>query len=146
MTPRYAGEVGHVEGTAVITAVVLEGRSKSEVVRDYDVCRYWVQQLVKRYETEGAAAFEPHSRRPHHNPRAVGTELERPSTNSVPHRPGSYGSRQQAIAWERDPVRVASASLISVGVLYPTSPWGRIPGWGTPRSGPGTARWQQDRR
>jgi transposase len=48
----------------VMTAVVLEGRSKSEVARDYDVCRYWVQQLVKRYETEGAAAFEPHSRRP----------------------------------------------------------------------------------
>ena len=52
----------------VITAVVLEGRSKSEVARDYDVSRYWVQQLVRRYETEGAAAFEPHSRRPHHNP------------------------------------------------------------------------------
>jgi len=26
----------------VITAVVLEGRSKSEVARDYDVSRYWV--------------------------------------------------------------------------------------------------------
>jgi hypothetical protein len=26
-----------------ITAVVLEGRSKSEVARDYDVSRYWVQ-------------------------------------------------------------------------------------------------------
>jgi transposase len=37
----------------VITAVVLEGRSKSEVARDYNVSRYWVQQLVKRYETEG---------------------------------------------------------------------------------------------
>ena len=60
----------------VITAVVLEGRSKSEVARDYDVSRYWVQQLIKRYETEGAAAFEPHSRRPHHNPRAVGATLE----------------------------------------------------------------------
>jgi transposase InsO family protein len=60
----------------VITAVVLEGRSKSEVARDYEVSRYWVQQLVQRYETEGAAAFEPHSRRPHHNPRAVGDELE----------------------------------------------------------------------
>jgi hypothetical protein len=32
----------------VITAVVLEGRSKSGVARDYDVSRYWVQQLVKR--------------------------------------------------------------------------------------------------
>ena len=60
----------------VITAVVLEGRSKSEVARDYDVSRYWVQQLVKRYETEGAAAFEPRSRRPHRNPRAVDTALE----------------------------------------------------------------------
>lgn len=60
----------------VITAVVLEGRSKSEVARDYDVSRYWVQQLVKRYETEGASAFEPHSRRPHRNPRAVGAALE----------------------------------------------------------------------
>src|SRR3954466_3467111 len=60
----------------VITAVVLEGRSKSEVARDYDVSRYWVQQLVKRYETEGAAALEPHSRRPHHNPRALGDTVE----------------------------------------------------------------------
>ena len=49
----------------VITAVVLEGRSKSEVARDYDVCRTWVQQLVRRYEAEGNAAFAPRSRRPH---------------------------------------------------------------------------------
>jgi len=60
----------------VITAVVLEGRSKSEVARDYDVSRYWVQQLVKRYETEGAVAFQPHSRRPHHNPHTVSAEVE----------------------------------------------------------------------
>jgi transposase len=38
----------------VITAVVLEGRSKSEVARDYDVSRTWVQQLVRRYEFEPA--------------------------------------------------------------------------------------------
>ena len=60
----------------VITAVVLEGRSKSEVARDYDVSRYWVHQLVKRYEAEGPAAFEPRSRRPHTNPRAIDAELE----------------------------------------------------------------------
>lgn len=53
----------------VITAVVLEGRSKSEVARDYDVSRYWVQQLCQRYQAEGAAAFEPHSRRPTTTPR-----------------------------------------------------------------------------
>ena len=60
----------------VITAVALEGRSKSEVARDYNVSRYWVQQLVKRYETEGAAAFEPHARRPHHNPHTVSAAVE----------------------------------------------------------------------
>jgi transposase len=43
----------------VITAVVLEGRSKSEVARDYDVSRNWVQQLVKRYETEGRRHLNP---------------------------------------------------------------------------------------
>jgi transposase InsO family protein len=60
----------------VITSVVLEGRSKSEVARDYRISRFWVQQLVHRYEREGAAAFVPRSRRPHANPRAVDTELE----------------------------------------------------------------------
>ena len=60
----------------VITAVVLEGRSKSEVARDYDVSRTWVQQLVRRYEAEGNAAFAPRSRRPHHNPRAVPSGVE----------------------------------------------------------------------
>src|SRR4051812_28549907 len=64
------------KGQLVITAAVLGGRSKSEVSRDYDVSRFWVQQLVRRYETEGAAAFEPHPRRPHRNPRAVDTALE----------------------------------------------------------------------
>jgi transposase InsO family protein len=60
----------------VITAVVLEGRSKSAVARDYEVSRWWVQQLVRRYQAEGTAAFEPRSRRPHHHPHAVGAELE----------------------------------------------------------------------
>jgi hypothetical protein len=29
-----------------ITAVVVEGRSKSEMARDYDITRFWVQALV----------------------------------------------------------------------------------------------------
>ena len=48
----------------VITAVTVEGRSKSEVARDYGVSRVWVQKLVRRYQREGPAAFEPRSRRP----------------------------------------------------------------------------------
>lgn len=60
----------------VITSVKLEGRTKSEVARDYKISRYWVQQLLKRYEAEGEAAFLPHSRRPHGNSRAISAELE----------------------------------------------------------------------
>ena len=42
----------------VITAVVVERRSISQVARDYDVSRRWVQKLLRRYEAEGEAAFE----------------------------------------------------------------------------------------
>ena len=61
----------------VITAVVVEGRSKSEVARDYGVSRQWVRVLVKRYLAEGETAFEARSRRPHSNSRrVVDEELE----------------------------------------------------------------------
>jgi transposase InsO family protein len=60
----------------IITAVVMEGRSKSEVARDYGVSRYWVQQLVSRYQREGPAAFQHRSRRPHHSPHAVDADTE----------------------------------------------------------------------
>jgi transposase InsO family protein len=60
----------------VIVSVKVEGRSKSEVARDYKISRYWVQQLVKRYEAEGEVAFQPKSRRPHTNPRAISLDLE----------------------------------------------------------------------
>lgn len=52
----------------VILAVVVEGRPKSEVARDYGVSRRWVQKLTRRYEAEGETAFEPRSRRPHTSP------------------------------------------------------------------------------
>jgi len=60
----------------LITAVTMQGRSKSEVAREYGVSRYWVQQLVKRFEAEGVAAYQPRSRRPHHSPHAVTAEVE----------------------------------------------------------------------
>jgi transposase InsO family protein len=60
----------------IITAVVVEGRFKSEVARDYGVSRYWVQQLLSRYREEGEAAFESRSRRPHRSPHAVSIDVE----------------------------------------------------------------------
>jgi transposase InsO family protein len=52
----------------VITAVVVEGRSQSEVARAYGVSQPWISRLVARYRLEGEAAFEPRSRRPHTTP------------------------------------------------------------------------------
>ena len=52
----------------VITAVVVEGRSQSEVARDYGVSQSWISRLVTRYRLEGDAAFQPRSRRPHTSP------------------------------------------------------------------------------
>ena len=56
----------------VITAVVVEGRSQSEVARAYGVSQGWISRLVTRYRAEGEAAFEPRSRRPHTSPARLG--------------------------------------------------------------------------
>jgi transposase InsO family protein len=52
----------------VVTAVRLEGRTKSEVARDYGISRQWVHELVRRFDTEGEAGLEPRSRRPRASP------------------------------------------------------------------------------
>jgi transposase InsO family protein len=60
----------------VVSAVSVEGRSKSEVAREYRVSRRWVQKLAARYDAEGEAALEPRSRRPHSSPQRITAELE----------------------------------------------------------------------
>jgi hypothetical protein len=60
----------------VVTAVVGEGRSKSEVARDYGVSRRWVQILVQRFVADGEAGLEPRSRRPHRSPQRISEALE----------------------------------------------------------------------
>ena len=55
----------------ITTAVIIEGRSQHEVARVYGVHQSWVSRLVARYRTEGEAAFQPRSRRPHTSPTAI---------------------------------------------------------------------------
>jgi len=59
----------------VITAVTVEGHTKSQVARDYGITRFWVQTLVKQFEPEGEAAFQPRSRRPATSPRAISSDV-----------------------------------------------------------------------
>ena len=65
----------------VITAVVVEGRSQSEVAAAYGVSKGWVSKgwvskgwvskLIARYRAEGDAAFQARSRRPRSSPKAT---------------------------------------------------------------------------
>jgi transposase InsO family protein len=60
----------------IVISVVVEGRSKAEVARDYGVTYRWVHTLVSRYLAGGWDAIEPRSRRPHTNPTRTPRELE----------------------------------------------------------------------
>jgi transposase len=60
----------------VVTAVLVEGRSKAEVGRDYGVSRRWVHELVLRFEAQGEAGLEPRSRRPRGSPNRIPEALE----------------------------------------------------------------------
>jgi transposase InsO family protein len=60
----------------VVTAVLVEGRTRSEVARSYGVSRRWVITLVQRFLAEGEAGLEPRSRRPNHSPGRTRPNLE----------------------------------------------------------------------
>lgn len=60
----------------VVTAVLVEGRSKSEVAREYGLSRRWVITLVQRYLAEGESALAPRSRRPRTSPSRTSQAVE----------------------------------------------------------------------
>jgi len=100
----------------VITAVVLEGRSKSGAARDYGVSRRWVQTLVARYLADGEAAYEPRSRRPHRSPSRIGADVEdaivalRKQRTEAGHDAGA-----ETIAWH---LREQAGSAPSVATIW----------------------------
>ena len=55
----------------IVLSVVVQGLSKAEAARRYDVSWQWVHTLVKRFERGGLDALEPRSRRPHLSPNAT---------------------------------------------------------------------------
>ena len=60
----------------VVTAVLTQGRSKTEVARDCGLSRRWVQELVTRFQAEGEAGLIPRSRRPRTSPHAAPHRVE----------------------------------------------------------------------
>ncbi len=62
-------------GRYVVDAIVVEGRSPTEIARDHNISRTWIYELLARYRAGGYAALEPRSRRPrscaHQTPKPV---------------------------------------------------------------------------
>lgn len=112
----------------VITAVVVEGRSQSEVARTYGVSQGWISRLVARYRAEGEAAFEPRSRRPTTSP----TRLPQSTIDLIIELRRTLGDKgldagPHTIAWHLHhhhhlTVSVASISrhLTAAGLVTPT--------------------------
>lgn len=60
----------------VVDAVVLEGRSPTEIARRHGISRSWLYQLLARYRAGGYPALEPRSRRPRASPGRTSAEVE----------------------------------------------------------------------
>lgn len=60
----------------VVDAVVLEGRSPSEIARLHGISRSWLYRLLTRFREGGYAALAPRSRRPHSCSHRTPPELE----------------------------------------------------------------------
>lgn len=112
----------------VITAVLVEGRSQSQVARDYGVSQSWISRLIARYTAEGEAAFEPRSRRPRSSP----TRLPQATIDLIIELRRSLASKgldagPHTIAWHLEhhhQLRVSTASisrhLHRAGLVEPT--------------------------
>lgn len=64
------------DGAYFVEAVLVEGRSVSEVARTHGVSRRWIQKLLARYRAQGEAGLVPRSKAPKHVPRATSLEIE----------------------------------------------------------------------
>jgi len=63
-------------GRYIIDAVVLEGRSPSQLARDHKLARSWIYTLLARFRKEGYPGLEPRSRRPRSCPQKAEPRVE----------------------------------------------------------------------
>jgi len=63
-------------GRYLVEAVVLEGRSITELARSHGVSRFWIYRLLARFREGGYSALEPRSRRPRSCSHQASTEIE----------------------------------------------------------------------
>ena len=102
----------------VVTAVLVEGRSKSEVARDYGVSRRWVITLVQRYLAEGDVGLRPRSRRPHRQPEPHGRQRSRMKIVAIRKELDSARGTRPARRRSRSTCTSATASAPAVSTIW----------------------------
>jgi transposase InsO family protein len=60
----------------VVNAVLVEGRSVTEVCEAHDISRSWLYELIARYRRLGEEGLEPRSRRPRSSPTRLPAGIE----------------------------------------------------------------------
>src|SRR5436309_13936230 len=63
-------------GRYVVEAVLLEGRSPTEIAGSHGISRSWIYELVRRFREGGYEALEPRSRRPHSCSHQVSADVQ----------------------------------------------------------------------
>ena len=63
-------------GRYIVDAVILEGRSPTQIARDHGISERWVFKLLKRFREGGYSSLEPRSRRPRSCPHQVDAKLQ----------------------------------------------------------------------
>ncbi|MEY6440951.1 helix-turn-helix domain-containing protein [Corynebacterium pseudotuberculosis] len=65
----------HNSNKVIIDTIHATGITHTQAAEMFGVSTRWIRELLHRYNTGGYQAFEPQSRRPHTNPRAITDDI-----------------------------------------------------------------------
>jgi transposase InsO family protein len=117
-----------------VLAVISDGRTVSEVARDWNVCRQTLHEWLRRYEAEGLEGLGNRSHRPEHCPHQMSAEVEAQVLELRRARP-YLGARRLAIELARKGVQPAPSksavqrSLARAGATDPERKLRRLKLW-----------------
>lgn len=117
-----------------VQAVIAEGRTVTQVARDWNVCRQTLHEWLGRYEDEGLEGLADRSHRPEHCPHQMSAEVEAKLLELRRARP-YLGARRLAIELGRNGVVPAPSksavqrSLVRAGLTDPERKLRRLKVW-----------------
>ena len=117
-----------------VMAVIAEGRTVTQVARDWDVARQTVHVWLERYEADGLEGLANRSHRPAHCPHQIPAAVEAQLLEMRRAKP-FWGARRLALELARKGVQAAPSksavyrSLVRAGVIDPLQRQRRRESW-----------------